>query len=73
MQRIVVTLSPAEHAALNWLADAALRGPHDQLRYVLREAAQRAGVWPEEQQAADGRPGPIGDHRSEVNHERSAA
>ena len=44
-QRLILTLSPAEQAALSRLADADMRPPREELRFILREAAKARHVW----------------------------
>ena len=44
-QRLILTLSPAEQAALTRLSEADMRPPREQLRFLLREAAKVRNVW----------------------------
>jgi len=44
-QRLILTLSPAEQAALTKLAEADMRPPREQLRFILREAAKARCLW----------------------------
>lgn len=46
MMRITVALSDSEREVLARMATEALRDPTDQLRWILREAAERQGKWP---------------------------
>ena len=45
-QRVILTLSPDEKKALLALAGADLRDPKDQIRWILREEAERRQLWP---------------------------
>jgi hypothetical protein len=44
--RVVISLQPDERAALGEMARRDMRDPRDQLRYILREAAQTRGILP---------------------------
>lgn len=46
MMRITVPLSDKEREVLAQMASEALRDPTDQIRWILREAAERQGKWP---------------------------
>jgi hypothetical protein len=46
LNRIKVELPQHEYTALLDLASAELRSPDDQLRYMLRQEAQRRGLLP---------------------------
>jgi len=45
LQRVVITLSKSEQAALERLAQADMRPPREQLRYLLRREAQARNCW----------------------------
>jgi hypothetical protein len=45
LQRITITLSKPEQAALERLAQADMRPPREQLRYLLRREAQARNCW----------------------------
>ena len=57
-QRLILTLSPAEQAALRRLSDEDMRPPREQLRYILRAEAERRHLWFDDPKSADwrGRP-----------------
>lgn len=44
-QRLILTLSPAEQAALAKLSEVDMRPPREQLRFILREAAKARCLW----------------------------
>jgi len=46
MTRITVPLSPEEQKALALMARQELRDPRDQIRWILREEAERRQLWP---------------------------
>lgn len=46
-QRLIITLSDQERVALERLARAEIRPLRDQVRLLVREEAQRRGVWPD--------------------------
>lgn len=46
MMRITVPLSDKEREVLAQMATEALRDPRDQIRWILREEAERRGIWP---------------------------
>lgn len=46
MMRISVPLSDSEREVLARMATEALRDPTDQIRWILREEAERRGWWP---------------------------
>ena len=46
MTRITVPLSDEERKALAQMASAEMRDPRAQIRWILREAAERQGIWP---------------------------
>ena len=46
MDRITVPLSDKEREVLAQMASQALRDPRDQIKWILREAAERQGIWP---------------------------
>ena len=46
MTRITVPLSDKEREVLAQMATEALRDPRDQIKWILREAAERQGIWP---------------------------
>jgi hypothetical protein len=54
-QRLILTLSPAEQAALTRLAEADLRPPREELRFLLREAAKARHVWLDDPASAEWR------------------
>ena len=64
MNRIVVTLEQPEYAALLQMAAAELRSPPNQLRQILRQEAERRGLWlPSETDAVS--------HSPQSNRQRS--
>ena len=52
-QRLILTLSPAEQAALTKLAEADMRPPREQLRFILRETAKARCLWFDDPSSAD--------------------
>lgn len=46
MDRITIPLSDKEREALAQMATEALRDPRDQIKWILREEAERRGIWP---------------------------
>ena len=46
MTRITVPLSDEERSALAQMASQEMRDPRAQIRWILREAAERQGIWP---------------------------
>jgi hypothetical protein len=49
LRKLTITFSPEEREALDRLAQQDLRPAKDQLRLLVREEAQRRGVWPPKQ------------------------
>ena len=54
-QRMILTLSPAEQAALTRLAREDMRPPREELRFILREAAKARHVWLDDPESAEWR------------------
>jgi hypothetical protein len=50
--KVILTLSPAEQAALTRLAEQDMRPPREELRFILREAAKARGLWPDDAETA---------------------
>lgn len=46
MTKLGITLTPEEQQALVTMATADLRYPHEQLRWLLKQEAERRGIWP---------------------------
>ena len=46
LSKVTVIMTPEEKAALIDLARADLRDPREHLRWLLREEAERRGMWP---------------------------
>lgn len=46
LSKVTITITPEEKAALIDLAQAELRDPREQLRWLLKEAAERRGILP---------------------------
>ena len=46
MMRITVPLSDSEREVLAQMASQEMRDPRAQIRWILREEAERRGIWP---------------------------
>jgi hypothetical protein len=51
-RRIAIRLTPLELESLNRIAQVEQRKPSEALREIIREAAQRRGIWPAPQKKA---------------------
>ena len=59
IQRLTISFTPDERKALQAMAEKDFRPPKDQLRWLLREEAQRRGLLPAKQEARPAQPGRV--------------
>lgn len=60
--RMVLVLSEPERQALRAMSERDMRFPREQLRYLLRQEAERRGLLPADSGAADDRQAPEARH-----------
>lgn len=56
IQRMTISFSPEERRALDELARTELRPVKDQVRLLVRQEAERRGLWPETTQPRERTP-----------------